>query len=119
MRACSVTDVPVRRSPPRMPVTRSPSPITMASYIGPPLLAPDLLQQLHEVRFPDRGQRVRSVPARPVARGNENVPAALHTRHESLHEPELGWIHEIVGGVDRDDGCLDLLERARGVVVPG
>src|SRR5215203_3545463 len=106
MRACSVTDVPVRRSPPRMPVTRSPSPITMASYIGPPLLAPDLLQQLHEVRFPDRGQRVRSVPA-------------LHTRHESLHEPELGWIHEIVGGVDRDDGCLDLLERARGVVVPG
>jgi len=49
--------------------------------------------------------------------GDQDEPATLHLPDQVLHHRQLGRVHEIVGGIDREERRRDFLEVLRGVVV--
>src|SRR5207237_8514117 len=70
-----------------------------------------------EVLLPHGGRRVGPVPSRPLARGNEDVPGAFHRCNEPFHEPQLGWVDEVIRRIDGQYRNGDATERGAGVVV--
>ncbi len=53
-----------------------------------------------------------------VGDGDEDEAGVRHLRNHALRDAELGWIDEVVGGVDPEDGDGDPGERGGGVIVP-
>src|SRR5947209_6987624 len=60
---------------------------------------------------------MRAVPARLVARGNQNVAAPLHALDLPLHQPKLRRVDEDVRRVDGDERSFDRFQFGRGVVL--
>ena len=52
-----------------------------------------------------------------LAGGDQDEAAARDALDLALGDAELGWVDEVVGGVDVDQPCADALELGRGVVV--
>ena len=72
-------------------------------------------QQVGEVLFPDRRQRVRAVAPGLVAHGNDEGASAFDSFDFPFQNPQFRGINQIVGKVDSKQRCANCLERRRGI----
>src|SRR5262249_38533081 len=63
------------------------------------------------------GERRGAVAARRLARRNEQQLRVLHALERRIGDAGLRRIALVVARVDRQHGCLDLLQAGRGIVV--
>ena len=74
-------------------------------------------EQLHQLIFPQRCDRVAAVAARFVAHGNHNSATVRDALYLALEDTELRRIDKVVGGIDREKRGTDFFKVRTGIVV--
>src|SRR2546426_13323 len=74
-------------------------------------------EQLLQILFPDRRNRMRPVPASLRTRGQYHSATPRHTLDLALEDTKLRGIDEIVGRIHRKQRRANALEVRAGVVV--
>src|SRR5689334_19442588 len=76
-----------------------------------------LLEQLSEILFPYRGQRVRAVTRGLAAERDDDGAAVRHAPDLLFQNPQLGRVDQVVRRVDGQQRRRDFLQPRPGIVV--
>src|SRR5665213_1281283 len=76
-----------------------------------------LPEQFLQMLLPHRRQRMRSMPARLVALGDEDGFAALYPADFAFEDSQVRRVDQIVGGIDRQQRRPDRLQCRPRVII--